>query len=163
MYRKIWLKSSEKWFTSFKTLLSLMRLIFIFSHHSNLNRPARLNSQLVNLSVYLVMRLICLLSSYLACMVYQIISDAGNTPLQSQSDTSRHADSFQIQIQTDSDIYLLKTQNQRIMGAWLVWPMGMKKGRIMHHCKVEKISLAIVYSSVGWKTINICYNKIYFC
>ena len=63
------------------------------------------------------MRLLCLLSSYLACMVYQIISDAGNTPLQSQSDTSIHADGFQIQIQTDWDIYLLKTQNQRIMGA----------------------------------------------
>ena len=33
----------------------------------------KLNSQLVNLSVYLVLRLLCLLSSYLACMLYQII------------------------------------------------------------------------------------------
>ena len=63
------------------------------------------------------MSVICLLLSYLACIVYHIILDAGNTPLQSQSDTSIHAGGFRIQTQTDLDISLLKTQSQKIMGA----------------------------------------------
>ena len=73
------------------------------------------------------MRLICLLSSYLACMVYQIISDAGNTPLQSQSDTSIHADGFQIQIQTDSNISIENTKSENY-GCMISVTNGDEKG-----------------------------------